>query len=95
MTLIEQFVLLYVQFCRAAGAWGGSGRVGSHTALSRVVQSVFQHLPCVLEGYLHLSVEMVEDPFVGWLLFFEESQRITTVSASCILTAKLAGSTQN
>lgn len=69
--------------------------MGSHTALSRVELLVFQRLPWVLEGYLRLSVEIVEDPFVGWLLFLEESQRITTIRASCILTAKLAGFTQN
>lgn len=68
--------------------------MGSPTALSRVEQSVFERLPCVLEGCLRPSAEIVEDPFVGWLVFFEESQRITTVRASCILTAKLAGSTQ-
>lgn len=92
--MIEQFVLC-VRFCCAAGAWGGSGRVASHTALCRVEQLVFQRLPCVLEGYLRLSVEIVEDLFVGWLLFLEELQRITTVRASCILTVKPAGSTQN
>lgn len=69
--------------------------MGSPTVFSQVEQSVFRRLLWVLEGYLCLSAEIVEDPFVGWLFIFEESQRITTVRASCILTAKLAGSTQN
>lgn len=68
--------------------------MGSHTALSWVERLSFS-ARCALEGYLRLSVEIVEDPFVGWLVFLEESQRISTVRASCILTAKLAGSTQN
>lgn len=72
MTLMEQFALLCVRFCCAAGAWGGSGRVARHTALCRLEQLIFQRLSCVLEGYLRLSVEIVEDLFVGWLFFLEE-----------------------
>lgn len=57
--------------CWCLGRLGG---VGSPTALSRVEQSVFERLPCVLEGYLRPSAEIVDDPFVGWLVFLKNGR---------------------
>lgn len=43
----------------AAGPWGGSVRVGSHTALSWVARPVSEHSPGVPVGYLCFHVGMV------------------------------------